>query len=181
MHRLYRKRSLKWPFQVQPWSVLHVYPKPCERGHDKTSQASVRPAKTQISLGTRMCTQWVARDPSFLHADSEDSDQALVFTGRTVTLLVLSCCGSCYNEPCYKEHQHITEYNKILIWSGFYGTSKLFYSFCAKAIVKYLQKWEIPKKKHLTTHKENLVRLTWPDLGSNSRTQSGEMKSDLEP
>ena len=43
---------------------------------------SVRPAKAQISLGIRpfwsessMCTQWVAKDPSFLHADREDSDQ----------------------------------------------------------------------------------------------------------
>ena len=38
-----------------------------------------RPAKTQISLGIRpvwsefsMCAPWVAKDPSFLHADSED-------------------------------------------------------------------------------------------------------------
>ena len=43
---------------------------------------SVRPAKTQISLGIRpvwseslLCAQWVAKDPIFLHADSEDSDQ----------------------------------------------------------------------------------------------------------
>ena len=43
-------------------------------------------AKTQISLGVRpgwfeslLCTQWVAKDPSFLHADSEDPDQ----TGQT--------------------------------------------------------------------------------------------------
>ena len=63
--------------------------------------------KTQISLGIRpvwsessLRTQWVAKDPSFLHADSEDSDQTgqmprliLVFTGRTVTLLVLSWGG----------------------------------------------------------------------------------------
>ena len=46
---------------------------------------TVRPAKTQNSLGTRpvwsessLCTQWVAKDPSFLRVDSEDSDQ----TGR---------------------------------------------------------------------------------------------------
>ena len=39
-------------------------------------------AKTQISLGLRqvwsgssLCTQWVAKDPSFLHADSKESDQ----------------------------------------------------------------------------------------------------------
>ena len=42
----------------------------------------MRPAKTQISLGIRpvwsessLWPQWVAKDPSFLHADSEDSDQ----------------------------------------------------------------------------------------------------------
>ena len=40
------------------------------------------PGKTQISLGIRpiwsessLCTQWVAKDPSFLHADREDPDQ----------------------------------------------------------------------------------------------------------
>ena len=44
--------------------------------------------------------QWVAKDPSFLHADSKDSDQTgqmprliWVFTEHTVTLLVLSCRG----------------------------------------------------------------------------------------
>ena len=56
-----------------------------EPRHDKTNKVSVRPAKTQISLGIRpvwsessLCTQWVTKDSSFLHADSEDSDQ----TGR---------------------------------------------------------------------------------------------------
>ena len=62
----------------------------------------MRPAKTQISLGIRpvwsessLCAQWVVKDPSFLHADSEDSDQTgrmprliWVFAGRTHTLLV---------------------------------------------------------------------------------------------
>ena len=57
----------------------------------------VRPAKTQISLGIRpvwsessLCAEWVAKDPSFHHADSEDSDQTWqmprliwVFAGRT--------------------------------------------------------------------------------------------------
>ena len=56
-----------------------------ELRHDKTNKMSVRPAKTQISLGIRpvwsessLCAQSVAKDPSFLHTDSEDSDQ----TGR---------------------------------------------------------------------------------------------------
>ena len=42
-----------------------------------------------------LCAQWVAKDPSFLHADSDDSDQTgrmprliWVYAGRTLTLLV---------------------------------------------------------------------------------------------
>ena len=69
---------------------------------------SVRPAKIQISLGilpvwseSLLCARWVAKDPRFLHADSEDSDQTgqmprliWVFAGCTLILLVLSCHGS---------------------------------------------------------------------------------------
>ena len=58
---------------------------------------TVRPAKTQIIPGihpvwseSSLCAQWVAKDPSFLHADSEGSDQTgrmprliWVFAGRT--------------------------------------------------------------------------------------------------
>ena len=50
-----------------------------EPWHDKTNKMSVRPAKTQISLGIRpvwsessLSAQWIAKDPRFLHADSED-------------------------------------------------------------------------------------------------------------
>ena len=48
-----------------------------------------------------LCAQWVTKDPSFLHADSEDSDQTgwmprliWVFAGHTAILLDLSCRGS---------------------------------------------------------------------------------------
>ena len=57
----------------------------------------VRPAKTQISLSTRpvwsessLCTQWVAKGPSFLHADSVDSDQ----TGRLPRLIWVFAGGT---------------------------------------------------------------------------------------
>ena len=70
--------------------------------------------KTQISLGTRpvwseslLCAQWVAKDPRFLHTDIEDSNQTgrmprliWVFTGCTLTLLVLSC--RCSNVTVHK-------------------------------------------------------------------------------
>ena len=49
-----------------------------EPPHDKTNKMSVRPAKTQFSLGIRpvwsessLYAQWVAKDQSFLHADSK--------------------------------------------------------------------------------------------------------------
>ena len=68
-----------------------------EPQHDKTNKVTVRPAKIQISLGicpvyseSSLCAQWVAKDPSFLHADSKDS----VFAGRTLILLGLSCRSS---------------------------------------------------------------------------------------
>ena len=72
-----------------------------EPRRDKTNKMSVRQAKTQISLGIRpvrsessLCAQCrVAKDPSFHHTDSEDSDQ----TGRTVSLFVLSLGGSFLN------------------------------------------------------------------------------------
>ena len=63
----------------------------------KPTKQSVRLAKIQISLvihpvwsESSLCTLWVAKDPLFLHADSEDSDQTLrmprliwVFAGHT--------------------------------------------------------------------------------------------------
>ena len=49
---------------------------------DRTNKMACRLAKTQVSLGTRPvwsesspCAVWAAKDPTFPHADSEDSDQ----------------------------------------------------------------------------------------------------------
>ena len=73
---------------------------------NKTNKMSVRPAKTQISLG--ICPVWSESSLSAWRncgslathwAHSKDSDQTgqmprliAVFAGRTATLLVLSCC-----------------------------------------------------------------------------------------
>ena len=72
------------------------------RSMTKPTKWPVRPAKTQISLGicpvwseSLLCAHWVAKDPSFLHADREDwSDWSESSLGAQVILLVLSCCGS---------------------------------------------------------------------------------------
>ena len=105
----------------------------------QNQQMSVCPAKTRISLGihpvlseSSLCTRWVAKDPSFLHADSEDSDQPgrrlwsawprliWVFAqpGCTVTWLVLSCCGSCYSSLLDFKHFGCQDF-----WIFLVGTS----------------------------------------------------------
>ena len=81
---------------------------PNEPQHDKTNEVSVRPAKTQISLGIRpvwsesSLSAW--RNLGFLathwgHSKSSDQTGRMprliwVFAGRTLILLVLSCRGS---------------------------------------------------------------------------------------
>ena len=104
-------------FSLALWSShrgSHCWPFDCvstfEPRHNKPNKMSVRPAKTQISLGIRqvwsellLCAQSVANDPRFLRADSEDSNQtglmprlSWVFAGRTLILLALSCrCSFC--------------------------------------------------------------------------------------
>ena len=59
---------------------------------EKPTKWHVRLAKTKISWASAqsdqssMCAHWVAKEPSFLHADSEDSDQ----TGWMPRLICLS-------------------------------------------------------------------------------------------
>ena len=85
-----------------------VYPVQCEPPHDKTNKMTVRPAKTQISLGIRpvwsesLLSAWRKLGSLTTHwAHSEDFDQTVwmprlirVFAGRTVSLFVLSWDGS---------------------------------------------------------------------------------------
>ena len=56
----------------------------------KPTKWHVRRARTQVSLGIRpvwsessLCVKWVAKDPSFLNANSQDYDQ----TGRMPKLI----------------------------------------------------------------------------------------------
>ena len=89
-----------------------------EPPRDKTNKVSVRPAKTQISLGIRpvwsesSLSAWRKLGPLATHwAHSEHSDQTermprliWVFAGRTATLLVLSRGGSIY---CVTERKNV--------------------------------------------------------------------------
>ena len=84
--------------------------KTCELRHDKTNKMTVRPAKTQISLGIRLVwsesllSAWrKVGSLATYWAHSEDTDKTgrmprliEVFAGRTFILLVLSCRGSMF-------------------------------------------------------------------------------------
>ena len=108
-------------------STLYCHGDISEPLYYKTNKMSVRPAKTQISLGihpvwswSSLCTQWVAKDPWFLHADSENSDQ----TGCTLTLMVLSCRSSflhgniCLKKKCQDINSSCSEWINLTekIW-----------------------------------------------------------------
>ena len=110
MSRRFSKRGTKARLSTTdpfPWRRLAENYGTYEPRHDKTYKMGVRSAKTQISLDIRpvwsessLCVQRTAKDPRFLYADSEDSDQTgrmprliWVFAGRTLSLLVLSCRG----------------------------------------------------------------------------------------
>ena len=80
----------------------------------KPTKWCVRPARTQISLGihpvwseSSLWAQWVAEDPRFLRADSEDSDQIPDWSESSmwthVILLVLSC-NSSYHYYAYRKN-----------------------------------------------------------------------------
>ena len=123
--RFRTKSFLKWYSNLRPhdlnsreltrWAMQMLLPKICELTdlgiyeppYDKTNKVTVRPAKTQISLGIRpvwsessLCAQWVAMDPSFLHVDSEDwsdwvdAQADLSLRWMHSILLVLSWGGS---------------------------------------------------------------------------------------
>ena len=64
-------------------SLLPIY----EPAHDKTNKMARVPSEDsdQPGLPLSLCAQWVPKDPSFLHADSKDTDQ----TGQMSRLICL--------------------------------------------------------------------------------------------
>ena len=102
----------------------------------KPTKWHVRPTKTQISLGicpiwseSLLCAQWVAKDPSFLYADSEDSDQTWgmprliwVFAGAHSTLLVLYWGSSFWAGSCENANIHTSRPEPLLFAYTVNGT-----------------------------------------------------------
>ena len=78
---------------------IGLFEKQMSRSVTKSAKWYVRPVKTQISLGIRpvwsessLCAYCVAKDPSFLQADNEASDQ----TGRMPRLIWVFVERTCH-------------------------------------------------------------------------------------
>ena len=100
----------------------------------KQTKCSEHPAKTQIRLGgsaqcpvwsePSLCAQWIAKDPRYIHADGEDSDQTgrmlrliWVFTGRIYhfigfVMLRLILSGS------QKSKQSEVSWVNVILWDA---------------------------------------------------------------
>ena len=114
---------------------------------------SVRPAKTQISLGispvSSLSTQWVAKDPSFLHADSEDSDQTGRCPGWSESLLgAQSLYWFCH----VTTHHHLSHYHSVsepvlqmyYCWDGFVIITIVIYQILPDRLtVSIRPSWEV--------------------------------------
>ena len=93
----------------------------------QANKMTVRPAKTQISLGncqvwseSSPCAQLVAKDPSFLHAESEDSDH----TGRMPRLIwFFSWTHMLFCWFCH-EAAHMAEQACLSLTWSYHGTSE---------------------------------------------------------
>ena len=73
-----------------------------EPRHDKINKMSVHAGKTQISQGIcpvwsepLLCAHLVTKDQSFLHADSEDSDQTELIP-RLIRVFAVCSLGNYY-------------------------------------------------------------------------------------
>ena len=89
-----------------------------------------------------LCTQWVAKDPSFLHADSEDSDQTgrmpwliWVFTGCTWHFVGYFMLRLNYKSWNYGKSSGFTQWTFVLVFGKHFVTfscnsCSLIYSVC---------------------------------------------------
>ena len=90
-----------------------------EPPHDKTNKMTMHPVKTRISLGihpvwseSSLWAHWVAKNPSFLHADSKDSYQIGQMPRHT------SFCLFCHEATQY--WQMVRKYNTDLPYLKFF-------------------------------------------------------------
>ena len=59
--------------RVRTFQIFTVNkPKQLEQHHDKTNKMTFAPREDSVWSEPSLCAQWVAKDPSFLHADIED-------------------------------------------------------------------------------------------------------------
>ena len=112
-----------------------------EPAHDKPTKWPMRSAKPQISLSIRsvwseasLCALRIAKDPRFLHADSEDSGQ----TGRMPRLICLrwahrSFCWFCHVAALF----YFSEIHVVIILAAPCYITLLRRKFISNCFLKY--------------------------------------------
>ena len=112
--------------QVKKNSVVSRSGSECifEPPHDKTNKMACMPCKDSVRSvwsESSLCTQWVARDPMFLHADSEDSAQ----TGRMPRLIWGFAGRTCHCVGFVMQWLNKNIQNSHLKWADLFSVSCL--------------------------------------------------------
>ena len=115
-----------------------------EPRHDKTNKMSVLPANSDqpgiclVWSKSSLCAQSVAEKPSFLHEDSEDSDQTArmprliwVLAGRTAIVLGLSFRGLYDEFVSRKKSRRYRIWKRIHRYQYFINLKKCFFEILA--------------------------------------------------
>ena len=110
----------------------------------KPTKWHVCPAKTGISLGIRpvwsessLCAQWVAKNPSFLHADSGDWSDWADFVG-----FVMRRLNYCNCNPILLKQSPWASIDSDFIWNGQRLKRSMSYSNQPKCIDIWATSWE---------------------------------------
>ena len=159
--------------------------------HDKTNKMSMRPAKTQISLGIRLVwsessvSAWRNLGSLATHwVHSEDSNQTgrmprliWVFAGCTLILLVLSCCGSITR--LHKIADYKTERGKHWGWNceRIRNASCDIHSHFSRKIIALFHFWEVAHNFMLLIYRSwcpVLPCVVWTELGRSYITGSSQ-------
>ena len=115
---------------------------PYEPQHVKTNKSddSDQPEQTVWSESL-LCTKWVVKDPSFLHADREDSDRTRqmprliwVFAGRTCHFVGFVMRRLISNDPKYSDR--CWPNSDCYWWSGLIRVYTVCNSVCINHIVQ---------------------------------------------
>ena len=123
-------------------------------------------ASTQSDQSS-LCAQWVAKDPRFLYADSEDSDQTgrmprLIFAGRTCHFVgFVMWWLICANGSAFLNHKH------VYIWATMWHVRPTRTQISLRFPAVWFRVFVVLMKKHCTNGYRTCAQcLFWSDCAN---------------